>query len=136
MVAANLISLVLIFAVFYFMIIRPQKKRQQQQSQMLENLRTGDKVVTIGGIHGTVVAIDNDTVIIATGDGEDTTLIMSKVAISRVVEEEKKEIVSSETASEEILDEDVEEFEDEDEDEDEYEDEDEEDDEEKKETSK
>ncbi|MEF9935646.1 preprotein translocase subunit YajC, partial [Clostridium sp.] len=99
MMAANIISLVLIFAVFYFMIIRPQKKRQQQHNQMMENLRSGDRIVTIGGIHGKVIAINGETIIIETGDGEDTTLVMSKVAIAQVVEDEKKEEVKTIEAS-------------------------------------
>lgn len=112
----NIISLVLIMAVFYFMIIRPQKKRQQSQAQMLESLRTGDKVITIGGINGTIVAIDSETVIIATGDNEETTLVMSKPAISQVVEG-GSELIAANTDTQ-----DEEEFEDEDEDDEEYED--------------
>ena len=121
MVAANIFSLVLIIGIFYFMIIRPQKKRQQQMKEMLDNLRVGDKIVTIGGINGVVVAIDEKTIIIATGDDEDTTLIMSKESISQVVKEEVKEIPQS-TEEEDL--EDDEEYEDDEDDEDEYEDED------------
>lgn len=53
--------LVLIFVVFYFMMIRPQQQRQKQHKSMLEALRRGDKVVTAGGIIGTVAKVVSDT---------------------------------------------------------------------------
>jgi preprotein translocase subunit YajC len=53
--------LVLIFVVFYFMMIRPQQQRQKQHKTMLEALRRGDKVVTAGGIIGTVAKVVSDT---------------------------------------------------------------------------
>lgn len=116
----NIASLVLIIGVFYFMIIRPQKKRQQTQKQMLEGLRTGDKIITIGGINGVVTAITGETVIISTGDGESATLEMSKIAISQVVENKNLEDNNSSEDDEEY-----DEYEDDDEyeeDDDEYED--------------
>ncbi|MEF9935647.1 MAG: preprotein translocase subunit YajC [Clostridium sp.] len=80
----NLIFLVLMFGVFYFMIIRPQKKRQQQYKEMLNALKVGDKIITIGGIHGKVVKIDEDKVSILTGKANKTKLVMLKSAIDRV----------------------------------------------------
>ncbi|GEM00570.1 preprotein translocase subunit YajC [Halolactibacillus halophilus] len=50
--------------VFYFFLIRPQQKRQKQVSQMQQNLAKGDQIITIGGLHGMVDAIDEDTVVI------------------------------------------------------------------------
>jgi preprotein translocase subunit YajC len=60
----NLLPLVLIFAVFYILIIRPQQKKLDQHGQMLKALRRGDRVVTGGGIVGTVVKLEGDEFLI------------------------------------------------------------------------
>ncbi|MEG2892795.1 MAG: preprotein translocase subunit YajC [Clostridium sp.] len=80
----NLIFLVLMFAVFYFMIIRPQKKKQKQYQEMLSALKVGDKIVTIGGIHGKIVKIEDDKVAILTGKANKTRLVMLKSSIERI----------------------------------------------------
>jgi preprotein translocase subunit YajC len=54
------IPLILIFVLFYFLIIVPQRKRQRAIDEMLNNLKSGDKVVTNGGIYGTIVSIRDD----------------------------------------------------------------------------
>jgi len=59
----NLIFLGAIFAIFYFFIIRPQKKRQQEVEDMVENLEKGDKIVTSGGMIARVTTVDEDTVL-------------------------------------------------------------------------
>lgn len=59
---ASFIPLILIFAVFYFMLIRPQQKQAKQQQIFLDELKNGNKVVTKGGIHGTITGL-TDTVI-------------------------------------------------------------------------
>jgi preprotein translocase subunit YajC len=61
--------LILMFVLFYFLLIRPQQKRTKNVQQMQSNLKKGDRVVTIGGLHGFVDAIDEDTVTIKCGDG-------------------------------------------------------------------
>lgn len=65
----GVIMLVIMFAIFYFLLIRPQQKRAKQHKQLLEALKVGDAVTTAGGIHGKVVALQDDvvTVEIATG---------------------------------------------------------------------
>ena len=55
-----IVFLVLIFGVFYFLIIRPQRKRQQDQQKLLEDLRPGDRVITIGGIYGRIESLRED----------------------------------------------------------------------------
>jgi len=50
------VPLILMFAVFYFLLIRPQQKKQRQQQDMLKSLKVGDRVVTTGGLYGTIVA--------------------------------------------------------------------------------
>jgi preprotein translocase subunit YajC len=53
---------ILMLVVFYFLFYRPQKKEQQKRKNMLDNLKKGDRVVTIGGIHGTISAFSDDVV--------------------------------------------------------------------------
>lgn len=55
------LPLILIFVVFYFLLIRPQQKKMKQHREMLDAVRRGDKVITGGGIMGTVTKVDNDT---------------------------------------------------------------------------
>ncbi len=69
--------IVLIFVVFYFFMIRPQKKKEKEIQRMRSNLQVGDEVVTSGGIIGRVVSIREDTVVIETGSDR------SKVRIAR-----------------------------------------------------
>ena len=59
-----LVPLLLIFAVFYFFIIRPQKKREDERKRMIEAVRKDDKVVTAGGLHGTVTKVDETSVLV------------------------------------------------------------------------
>ena len=78
-----LLPFVLIFAVFYFFIYRPQQKREQQHTEMVEELKKGDQIVTIGGIHGTVRRVDDDS-ILAQVDSNGVKLRIDKQAISSV----------------------------------------------------
>ena len=64
------LPLILMFVVFYFLLIRPQQKRQQELNKMVEELKKGDRVVTSGGVIGTIAGIQNDYVILKVGDGE------------------------------------------------------------------
>ncbi|WP_078379555.1 preprotein translocase subunit YajC [Sutcliffiella halmapala] len=61
--------LLLMFAIFYFLLIRPQQKRQKQVREMQTNLQKGDRIVTIGGLHGIVDALDEDKIVLKAGDG-------------------------------------------------------------------
>ena len=63
----SFLPLILIFVIFYFMLIRPQKKRDKETQQMRANLEVGDEIVTIGGVIGTVVVIKDDYLLIETG---------------------------------------------------------------------
>ena len=66
---AQFIPLILIFVIFYFFLIRPQQKKEKDHKIMVENLKRGDKVVTAGGIVGTVDrVIDNDKVEVSISD--------------------------------------------------------------------
>ena len=76
--------LLLMFVLFYFLLIRPQQKRQKAVQQMQTDLQKGDKVVTIGGLHGIVDALDEGTVVIKCGDG--SRLTYDRAAIRDVKE--------------------------------------------------
>jgi len=64
-----LLPLILIFFVFYFLLILPQQKKQKQHKKMLDELKEGDKVVTVGGMIGTVTKIKDNVVTIEFKDG-------------------------------------------------------------------
>ena len=80
----QIIMLVLRLVVFYFFLIRPQQKKQKELKSFRENLKQGDKVVTIGGIHGKILEITDTTVLI---NSEGTKLRIEKSAISTAVAE-------------------------------------------------
>jgi preprotein translocase subunit YajC len=65
----GIIMLVVMFAIFYFLLIRPQQKRAKQHKMMVEALKTGDQVVTAGGIHGRVVAVQDDIINVEIASG-------------------------------------------------------------------
>lgn len=72
------------FVLFYFLLIRPQQKRQKSVQQMQSSLKKGDKVVTIGGLHGFIDSIDEKTAVIKCGDG--SRLTYERNAIREVLE--------------------------------------------------
>jgi preprotein translocase subunit YajC len=80
----TLVTFGLVFLIFYFLIIRPQNKKQKDTKKMLEALSKGDRVVTIGGIHGVIQGIKDDTVTLKIDS--DTKMTFSRSAISNVVE--------------------------------------------------
>lgn len=61
---STLIMFGAIFAIFYFMIIRPQQKRAKEREKLLSNIEKGDKIITSGGVHATIVGIEDKTVLI------------------------------------------------------------------------
>jgi preprotein translocase subunit YajC len=61
---AMFLPLILIFIVFYFFIIRPQKKKEDNRKKMIEAVKKNDRVITIGGIHGTVTQVDETSVLV------------------------------------------------------------------------
>lgn len=74
--------IVLMFVVFYFLLIRPQKKRDAEVQKMRESIEVGDEIVTIGGIVGRIVSIKEDTVVVETS-GERSKLRMARWAIQQ-----------------------------------------------------
>jgi len=77
--------MVLIFVVFWFLMIRPQRKKDKQVKEMLNNLKAGDRICTIGGIYGTITGIQDDTVKLAVGR-ENTSMVVARWAIRSVEE--------------------------------------------------
>lgn len=76
---------IIIIGVMYFLMIRPQKKKEKLKQEMLSQLIVGDKILTIGGIHGKIVSIKGDNLIIETGKPSDpSTLKIARWAISEV----------------------------------------------------
>ena len=70
-----LLMMVVMVAVFYFMLIRPQRKKDKAVKNMLDNLKVGDKIWTIGGFYGTVAALKDDTVTLTMGSLQNTVVI-------------------------------------------------------------
>lgn len=83
---AMLVWLALIFVVMYLMLIRPQRKRQKEHDALLRDLKKGDKVVTSGGLFGTIFAIDEDKNRVIIKISEETKLEFLKSAIAAKVD--------------------------------------------------
>ena len=82
---STFLPLVLIFVVFYFFLIRPQRKKDKQVKEMLNNLKAGDRVCTIGGIYGTIVGMKDDTVTLSVGR-DNTNMVVARWGIRSVEE--------------------------------------------------
>ena len=90
-----LLSIVMIFVIFYFFIIMPQNKKQKETEKMIAALKKGDKVITIGGIHGVVTSTKEKTVIVKVDDS--TKIEFSRSAIASVETDEKVKDKNSKT---------------------------------------
>ena len=64
----SLVPLLIMLGIFYFLLIAPMRKRQKQQDQMIKDLKTGDHVLTVGGIYGTIVGIKDDRLTLRIAD--------------------------------------------------------------------
>jgi len=93
-----LLLIVLLFVVMYFLMIRPQQKRRREAQQMQNALGPGDRVVTIGGMHGTVISIVDDVVTLEISPG--VQVQFARPAIARVTEQ-KQAVAESYTPVEE-----------------------------------
>jgi preprotein translocase subunit YajC len=85
---ASFVPLILMFAVFYFLLIRPQQKRTKEHKNMLDSLKRGDEVVAGGGIYGRIVECADDYVVLDVGD---TRLKMARASVSALVTRGKGE---------------------------------------------
>ena len=87
----SIIVIVLIFAVLYFLMVRPQKKKGQQRKAMLKQVERGNRIVTIGGIHGEIASVKENTVILLVDRESGATLKMSRSAIHRILSDDADE---------------------------------------------
>ena len=78
-----IIFLILIFGIFYFLMIRPQRKRQKEHQELIEELKRGDKVITAGGIYGVIESLSEDSIIIKVESGTTMRVARSSVALKR-----------------------------------------------------
>lgn len=81
-----MIPMLLVFVIFYFLLIRPQKKEQQKTERMISQLQKGDKIITIGGIHGTVSSAKEKTLIIKVD--ENCKIEINRSAVGVVLKDE------------------------------------------------
>ncbi|MBI5217201.1 MAG: preprotein translocase subunit YajC [Ignavibacteriae bacterium] len=79
---STLVMFSLIIFIFYFMIIRPQQKRAKERQQLLDGVKKGDKIVTVGGLHGTVIGVEEKTLLIQVAD--DVKLKFEKTAVQTI----------------------------------------------------
>ena len=80
--ATTFLPLILIFVVIWFMLIRPQRKKDKQVKEMLNNLKAGDRICTIGGIYGTIASIKDETITLYVGAQK------NQMVVARVTNEE------------------------------------------------
>ncbi len=85
-----LVPLALVIVIFYFLIIRPQNKKQKETQNMLNAMKKGDKIVTIGGIHGIIQSVDETTVIVKVDENAKIKFLKSAIANVNVKADEKK----------------------------------------------
>jgi preprotein translocase subunit YajC len=74
------LPLILLFAVFYFLLIRPQQKRAKTHKQFIENLKKGDRVVTSGGMYGTITGVTDDSVTVEVAEKVRVRVLKSAIA--------------------------------------------------------
>ena len=84
----NLFPLILIFVIFYFLLIRPQKTKEKEHSKMLTNLNKNDEVVTSSGIHGTIVNVKDKTIILRIDDNVKMEIEKNAVAYIKKIQGE------------------------------------------------
>ena len=77
------LPMILIFVVFYFMLIRPQRKKDKEAKKMLDNLKVGDRICTIGGIYGTITRITDDVLTVEVGEAK-TQMVFARWAVKNI----------------------------------------------------
>ena len=82
-IIAQFLPFVVLIVVFYFFLIRPQRKKDKEAKAMLDNLKVGDRICTIGGIYGTIVRIKDDVLTIEVGE-QKTQMVFARWAVRNV----------------------------------------------------
>lgn len=85
----SLLYIIVLFAILYFLMIRPQQQRHKKHQEMIKNLNVDDKVITLGGMYGTIVKIKDNSLVIRVADNVRVEFL--KTAISQVVGKEQGE---------------------------------------------
>ena len=100
-IVSSFLPFVAVILIFYFLIIRPQNKKRKETERMLGALKKGDKIITIGGIHGTIQRVKETTVIVKVDDNVKLEFLRSAISsITTQAEEEKIEDKSSDSDKE------------------------------------
>ena len=86
----SFLPLILIVAIMYFLILRPQSKKQKERQRMIEALQKGDKVVTAGGIHGKIVGFKNDNKVVILKVDDNVKLELDRTSISGAISKPEK----------------------------------------------
>src|SRR6266571_389255 len=94
------LPLILIGVVFYFLLIRPQQRRARAQRELIQSVDVGDEVVTIGGIFGTVRAVDDDAISVEVSPGTTLRFVRSAIARKLTPDDEEEEEAEGEEADE------------------------------------
>ena len=95
-ILSSIVPFLLIIVIFYFLILRPQQKRQKERAKLLESIKRGDKIITAGGIHGTIEAIEDKTILVKIS--ENVKVKMERSSITTIIgvtdiEPEKKSLL-------------------------------------------
>ncbi|MBS3736125.1 MAG: preprotein translocase subunit YajC [Candidatus Bipolaricaulota bacterium] len=102
--ATSLIILLVVFGgIFYFLLIRPQRKKQQQHEDLVDNLKTGDEVITAGGIHGSVTEVMEEDLLIEVEDGTVIKIQQDSVVETKSGDEDNEELNPGEEIEEDRL---------------------------------
>ncbi len=88
-IMSTLLMFALIIGIFYFLILRPQQKRQKERQTLLDSVKKGDKVVTAGGLHGTVSGVEEKTLLIQVADN--VKMKFERSAVTSIVREGEPE---------------------------------------------
>lgn len=86
MQTGGIIYLVGIFAVFYFLILRPQKKQQKERASLISSIKVDDKVVTIGGLFGTVKEVKDKSIILQISNDVNVEMLKTAIAYNQIEE--------------------------------------------------
>ena len=87
LLGSMLLPMIIIFFIIWVLMIKPQRKKEQQRREMLDSIEKGDKVVTIGGVHGVLTSVREKEVVVRVDDDKGVKLKMNRSAVSRVVRE-------------------------------------------------
>ncbi len=96
--AGSMIPFLLIIVIFYFFLIRPQNKKQKETEKMLKALKKGDKIITIGGIHGVISSVKENTVVVKVDDNCKIEFNRSAISTVELSDEEKAKIAAEAAA--------------------------------------